>query len=98
MVSLSTCRRRPCRPYSLISIRAYACVLIIQSTVDIGAVVEHAISPLDWPSPALVHEVPVEACERSVLVTLVLQKSLALLHAEFLEVPINEGGVVLLVQ
>ena len=86
MASLST--RLHC-PYSLVSIRAYACVLIIQGTVDIRAVVEHAISPLDWPSPALVHEVPVEACEWSVLVALVLEKSLALLHAEFLEIPVQ---------
>lgn len=77
----------------LISIRTYATVLIIESTVDIGTVVEGTISLLHWSSPPLVHEVPMETCERSVLVTLVLQKSFALLHTKLLQVPCRPGGV-----
>lgn len=77
----------------LISIRTYATVLIIESTVDIWTVVEGTISLLHWSSPSLVHEVPMETCERSVLVTLVLQKSFALLHTKLLQVPYRPGGV-----
>lgn len=77
----------------LISIRAYATVFIIESTVDIRTVVESTVPLLHRSSPPLVHEVPMETCKRSVLVTLVLQESLALLHTKLLQVPWGSGGV-----
>ena len=72
---------------SLISVGAYASVLIIQSTVDVRTVVEGTVSSLDRSSSALVHKVPVEARERSVLVALVLKKGFTLLHSKLLEIP-----------
>ena len=69
---------------------AYASVLIVHRAVDVWAVVEGAVPPLHWPSPPLVHEVPVEAGEGAVLVALVLEEGLALLHSKLLEVPASE--------
>lgn len=74
----------------LISIWTYPRRLIIEGTVDVWAVVEGAVSALDGTSPALVHEVPLEAGERPVLVTLVLEKSSTLLHSEFLQISIRQ--------
>lgn len=75
---------------SLVPIRAYPCVFIVECTVDVGTVVECSISLLHGSSPPLVHEVPVETGERSVLVALVLKKGLTLLHTELLQVPVGK--------
>lgn len=71
----------------LVSIGAYACGLIIDSTVYIWTIVEGAIPPFHWPSPPLVHEMPMEARKGSVLVAFVLKEGLALLHPELLQIP-----------
>ena len=80
------------RGSSLVSIWADSRVLVVECAVDVGTVVEGAVSPLHGPSPPLVHEVPAEAGERPMLVALVLQEGLALLHSELLEVSGGRGG------
>ena len=77
---------------SLVSVWANPRVLVVQAAVDVGAVVEGAVASLDGASPPLVHEVPVEAGEGTVLVALVLEKGLALLYTKFFEIP-GGGGV-----
>lgn len=72
---------------SLVSIGAYACGLIVDSTIHIGAVVESPIPPFHWPPSPLVHKVPMEAREGSVLVAFVLKERLALLHPKLLQIP-----------
>ena len=78
----------------LISVRADARVLIVEGAVDVRAVVEGAVPPLDGSPPSLVHEVPVEAGEGAMLVALVLKECLTLLHTKLLQVPLGgrEGG------
>ena len=56
----------------LVSIGAYPSGFIVECAVDVGTVIECPLSSLDRPPPALVHEVPVEASEGSVLVAFVL--------------------------
>ena len=73
--------------HSLVSIGAYSSRFVVHRAVHVRAVVEGAVSSLDRPAPPLVHEMPVEACERSVLVTLVLEEGLTLFHSKFLEIP-----------
>ena len=75
---------------SLISVGTDSSIFIVQCAVDVGTVVEGPVSPFDWSSSSLVHEVPVEAGERSVLVALVLQECLTLLHSELFQV--SGGG------
>ena len=70
----------------LISIRTYPRRLIIEGTVDVWTVVESAVSAFDGAPSALVCKVPLEASERPMLVTLVLEKSSTLLHSEFLQI------------
>ena len=72
---------------SLVSIRAESCVLIIHRAVYIRGVVEGTIASSNWPSPSLVHEVPVEAAVWSMLSALVLLKQLTLLNTELLQIP-----------
>ena len=71
----------------LIPIGTDACVLIVEGAVDVRAIVEGAVPPLDGSPPPLVHEVPVEAGEGAMLVALVLEECLTLLHTKFLQVP-----------
>lgn len=70
----------------LISIRTYPWRLVIEGTVDVWTVVESAVSAFDRAPSALVRKVPLEASERPMLVTLVLEKSSTLLHSEFLQI------------
>ena len=73
--------------YSLVSMRAESCGLVILLTVDICRVVECLVPPPHGAPPLLVLEVPVEAGEGSVLLALVLQVQGSLLHSELLQVP-----------
>ena len=76
----------------LISIRTYPRRLIIEGTVDVWTVVESAVSAFDGAPSALVRKVPLEASERPMLVTLVLEKSSTLLHSEFLQISVRNFG------
>ena len=71
----------------LVPIRTYSRCFIVEGAIGVRAVVESSIPAFDWTPSTLVHEVPVKAGERSVLVTFVLQKSSTLLDPEFLQVP-----------
>merc|ERR1719244_2328785 len=61
--------------------RTDACCLIIFLTVDVSRVVECVVPSFVW-SPPLILEMPVEAGERSVLLTLVLEKQGALVNTK----------------
>ena len=67
--------------------RTQSCCLVVLLAVDVCGVVEGLVSPAHGAPPLLVLEVPVEAGEGSVLLTLVLQEQGALLHSELLQVP-----------
>lgn len=70
----------------LIAVRTDARRLVVFGTVVVRTVVEGAVPLANRAPPTLVHEVPVEADERPVLVAFVLQKRLALLDTELLQV------------
>lgn len=72
--------------YSLVSIRTDARRLVVFRAVVVRTVVERAIVFAHWSATPLVHEVPVEAYERPVLIALMLQERLALLDAKLLQV------------
>ena len=72
---------------SLVSIGAYSSCFVVHRTIHIRTVVEGAVSSLHRSPPSLVHKVPVETGERSVLVAFVLEEGLTLFHSKFLEVP-----------
>lgn len=72
--------------YLLVAIRAYSRSLIVFGAIIVGTVIEGAIPFADWAASSLVHEMPVEADERPMLVTFVLEKRLALFDAKFFEV------------
>lgn len=82
-LSVSSC---PMEIGTFISIRTYPRRLVIEGTVDVWTVVESAVSAFDGAPSALVCKVPLEASERPMLVTLVLEKSSTLLHSEFLQI------------
>ena len=80
--------------HSLVSIVAHSSVLIVQCTVDVRTVVEGPAPPLYRPPPPLVHEMPVETGEWSVLVALVLEEGLALLNSELLQISREENNII----
>jgi len=72
---------------SLVSFRANSCGFIVLSAVVIGAIIEIAISLLNWPSSSLIIEMPLETCERPMVCAFMLQEQGALLHSEFFQIP-----------
>lgn len=70
----------------LIAIGTDARCLVVFGAVVVGTVVEGAV-PLTDRSPApLIHEMPIEAHKRPMLIAFVLQKRRALFDAEFFQV------------
>lgn len=72
--------------YLLVSIWAYAGSLVILGAIIIGAIVEGAVPLSHRSAPPLVHKVPVEAREGSVLCAFALYKEGTLFDAKFLQV------------
>lgn len=66
----------------------YTCSFIIFGAVLISTVIEGAVPFANRLSSPLVLEVPVEACERPMLGTLVLQKERTLLNAKFVDISV----------
>ena len=73
--------------YSLVSIGAEASGLVVFLAVDVCGVVELLVTPQQRTSPLLILKMPIEAGERPVLLTLVLQKQGTLFHSKLLQVP-----------
>lgn len=71
---------------AFVSIGTDAGSLVILGAVIVGAVVKGAVPLSHRSAPPLVHEVPVEAREGSVLRAFALYKEGTLLDAEFLQV------------
>ena len=74
------------KSYLLVTDGAQSCGLIILFTIDISRVVKLPLSQMGSP-PLLILEVPIEACEGSMLLTLVLQEQGALFNSKLLQVP-----------
>lgn len=72
--------------WTLVSGRAYPSGLVILGAIIIGAIVEGAVPLSHRPAPPLVHKVPVEAREGSVLCAFALYKEGTLFDAKFLQV------------
>ena len=72
--------------YSLISIWTYARRLVIFRAIIIRAIIKRSIPAPDGTTPPLVHKMPVEACERTMLSALVLQEERTLFDAKLLQV------------
>lgn len=80
-VASSTVKKR-----TLVSIWTYAGSLVILGAIIISAIVEGAVPLSHRSSPPLVHKVPVEAREGSVLCAFALYKEGTLFDAKFLQV------------
>lgn len=89
--SWETCEK-PCCVYSLISIGADACCLVILRTIDVRTITECPIPFSHRPSSSLIHKMPVKTCKRSVLSTLVLQEQSTLLRPKLLQIPAKIGN------
>lgn len=61
--------------HSLVTIRTNASSFIIFCTIIISTVIKCSISFSNWTSTTLIHKMPIEANEWSVLITFVLQKT-----------------------
>lgn len=70
----------------LISVRAYTGGLVVLGTIIISTIVEGAVPLSHRSAPPLVHKVPVEAREGTVLCTFALYKEGTLFDAKFLQV------------
>lgn len=70
----------------LVSVGADASRLVVLGAIIVGAVVEGAVPLSHRSAPPLVHEVPVEARERSVLRAFALYEEGTLVDAELLQV------------
>lgn len=70
----------------LVSVRADAGGLVVLGAIIIGAVIEGAVSLSNRSAPPLVHKVPVETREGSVLRTFALYEERTLIDAKFLQV------------
>lgn len=75
------------RWYSLVPIGTDASRLVVFCAIVVRAVIKRAIPASDRPPPPLVHEMPVETGERSMLCTFVLQEERALLDAKLFQIP-----------
>lgn len=71
---------------TFVSIWTYAGGLVVLGAIIIGAIVEGAVPLSHRSSPPLVHKVPVEAREGSVLCAFALYKEGTLFDAKFLQV------------
>lgn len=78
----------------LVTVRTNSCRFVELCTIYIWAIVKSAISFSYWPSPTLVHEMPVETSKRSMLCTFVLQKQRALLCSKLFQVPAKYKTVI----
>ena len=61
--------------------------LVVFGAVDIGTVMKGAIWSSHWTTSPLILKMPMKTGERAMLLTLVLQKQRALVHAKFFEIP-----------
>ena len=61
--------------------------LVVFGAVDIGTVMKGAILSSHWTTSPLILKMPMKTGERAMLLTLVLQKQRALVHAKFFEIP-----------
>ena len=75
------------KSYLLVTDGAQACGLVIFFTINISRVAKLLISSQKGSPPLLILEVPIEACEGSMLLTLMLQEQGALLNSKLLQVP-----------
>lgn len=72
--------------YSLVSIGTDARCFVIFSAIIVRAIIKRAISASDRSPSSLVHEMPMETGERSMLCTFVLQEERALLDAKLFQI------------
>lgn len=72
--------------FLLVSIRTFAFRLIIFCTIIVSRIVKGSISSTNWSPSSLVVEMPIEAYERFVLITFMLQKRSALLDSKLLQI------------
>ena len=86
-MKLSSIWYEACIKYLLVTHRTQSSCLVIFFTVNISRIVKLLISSQKGSPPFLILEVPIEACEGSVLLTLVLQEQRALLNSKLLQVP-----------
>lgn len=78
----------------LVSIWAYSGSFVVLGAVVIGTVVKWTIPSTHWPTASLIHKVPIEAHEWSMLIAFVLQKRWALFHSEFFQVSATKSALV----
>lgn len=76
--------------HSLVSIRADSSSFVVFAAIVVGAVIEASVPFSHRPTTSLVHEMPVETCERPMLSALVLEEEGTLLDSEFLQIPGNK--------
>jgi len=79
-----TCR--PVKIGALVSFTAKARGFVIFGTIDISTVIESTITPSNWSTASLVLKMPMKTGERSMLLTLMLQKERTLIHTKLFEI------------
>ena len=75
----------------LVSFTAKARGFVIFGTIDISTVIESTIAPSNWSTASLVLKMPMKTGERSMLLTLMLQKERTLIHTKLFEIPEKQG-------
>ena len=83
-------RLTECKIYLLVSIGTDTICLVIFRTVNIRTVIKCPVSFPNGSTPSLIHEMPVETSEGSVLRTFVLQKKCALLCSKLFQISENK--------
>lgn len=66
---------------------------VIFDTIIVGTVVKCSVPFANWPTTTLIHKMPIETDERSVLVAFVLQKRLTLFDAELFQITVTRMRV-----
>jgi len=72
--------------YTIVTVRTYACLLIVFITINVRIVVECAVALAQWSASPLILEMPIKTSVWSVLCTFVLQKQGALFNTKALEI------------
>lgn len=86
MITSLCITRGTMQKWALVPIGADASGLVVLGAIIVGAIIEGAVPLSHRPAPPLVHKVPVEAREGSVLRAFALYEERTLLDAEFFQV------------
>ena len=77
----------------LVSFTAKARGFVVFGTIDISTVIESTITPSNWSTASLVLKMPMKTGERSMLLTLMLQKKRTLIHTKLFEIPEKQNKI-----